>query len=291
MASISPLRSSVTSSLFDTSVSEPPKTCTVADPAGQKPAGYSGESSFTPADGSKPPVEFKPPTFGEQMQMRADNTKAAEAMQKAGVQPPEGDVTQRSAQLGTVPADKQPVVASRVRRMLDEKLSKLDDFHRAQLEPLKKAVGTPDFYKQAAKLDPAHADDWNKMADVQKQFAAAEPGYDAKTRAYSESMRLTLQAGAVMQFASDPNHTTDKFSNFIAGHVTAFRENGGWLTNNKIGAGNSASVLWHTPSSMYPNIGTLTGAAWSGNDDVSMRTSAEMVRRARTPFVTEPAAQ
>jgi peptidoglycan hydrolase-like protein with peptidoglycan-binding domain len=226
------------------------------------------------------------PTLNEQLAQGVADAKHTAAMNRAGVREPQGPAQTRQAELRTVPAGDQERVQGRVRRTLERKLSELSPYQRERLQPLVDSVGKPDFYNKLAMIDPSHASGWRQMAGVQAAFAGAESGYDPQTRAYSESMRLTLHTTAVLQLASDPQMGRDHYDDFIAAHVTAFRENGGWFTNLKIGMEGSFEVLRNTPWAMAANAGTLVGAV--DNDDPSARTGAEIVRRARADVIDNP---
>lgn len=143
------------------------------------------------------------------------------------------------------------------------------------------ALGTPGFYDLLAAIDVEAAGDWLEMGRVQRQFAAAERGFDAATRAYSESMRLTLHA-AVIAYLADPSLRGDAslFERFLELHVSAFRENGGWLDNLQIPRGGAFAVLDATrPTMALYAVDLLQGALAS--DPVAVR-AARWVRDART---------
>lgn len=193
----------------------------------------------------------------------------------AGLKVPQGDATERSAELRPVPANQAHAVLSDVRAMLRDKIAATGQ-NPGEYFSLIAAVGTPHFYRQLAGHDADKAAQWQRMADVQKQFAEAEAGYDDTTRSYSESMRLTLHATALLHVIT---HDDSLYSNFVANHVTAFRENGGWVTNNRIGTVNSVKVMQATPIDMYMQAGTL--AEGVGNEDSLTMMAAEIVRHAR----------
>jgi hypothetical protein len=112
-----------------------------------------------------------------------------------------------------------------------------------RLAPLIAAIGRTDFYLVAAKLDPTNADGWVRMSRAQNSFAHDERHESARTRAYSEAMRLTLHASLILHLA-DPASTKgrDLLDYFIALHNTAFRVNGGWFTNMKISIHGAATI-------------------------------------------------
>lgn len=141
-------------------------------------------------------------------------------------------------------------------------------------------IGAPYFYDQLATIDPTSKEDWSEMGRVQRCFAAAETDFDPRTRAYSESMRLTLHA-AVIEHMVDPsqNNGDDLFEAFLELHVTAFNENGAWIDNLHIGWLGALEVLAATPFEMACNAVDLLQGAFQ-RDDATVR-AAEMVRRAR----------
>lgn len=150
------------------------------------------------------------------------------------------------------------------------------------LKALEEHQGKPDFYDQLAKYDPAHADWWKQMSGVQNQFAAAEPGYDAATRAYSESMRETLHQSTINLF-NDPaalqqvnaNGSSGLYDWYIGMHRTAFDQNGAW---NGDFLGRGTQVMWNTPGAMYGNAGRLL---WGDSDEPHAKLAAEQVRERR----------
>jgi hypothetical protein len=123
---------------------------------------------------------------------------------------------------------------------------------RAEARRLIDGIGSPTFYDVVATIDPKDASGWREMGRVQRTFRAAEPRFDARTRAYSESMRLTLHAAVILHLV-DPTLQLDAsgrrrplFESFLELHVTAFRENGGWFGHMEIPWSGAASVVGHT---------------------------------------------
>ena len=186
-----------------------------------------------------------------------------------------------SAEFATVPAGQQAKVTQGVQRALEAQLlGKVPPERQAAVKDLLAHVGQPDFYETVAKYDPASAEKWNGMAKVQRQFAKAEPGYDPKTRAYSESMRLTLHAAVVQHFA-DPktNQGMPLFERFIKLHPTAFHQNGGWVDNLQIPLSGALKVAEATPKEMWLNTRGL--AEGSFLTDAPTLAAAQWVRAAR----------
>lgn len=217
------------------------------------------------------------PSSGELLR---EQLTATRRMMDAGTQVPKGPVETRGAEFRTVPAGRQDSVAVAVRRQLGEKLEAYSPAVARELAPLVRDVGTPHFYKSMARFDPANRAQWLEMVKVQRQFADAEPGYDARTRAYSESMRLTLHGTAVLHRGTSSGN---QYETFIRNHVTAFRENGGWFGNLQLGASGSGEVLANTPMRMGRELPTLLGASF--DEDPHTQVAAEMVRQARAPYV------
>ena len=186
-----------------------------------------------------------------------------------------------SAEFKTVPVGQQAKVTQGLQRALEAQLlGKVAPERQAAVKDLLAHVGQPDFYETVAKYDPASAEKWKGMAKVQRQFAKAEPGYDVKTRAYSESMRLTLHASVVQHFA-DPktNEGMPLFERFIKLHPTAFHQNGGWVDNLQIPLSGALKVAEATPAQMWLNTEGL--AEGSFITDAPTIRAAEMVRTAR----------
>jgi hypothetical protein len=186
-----------------------------------------------------------------------------------------------SAEFATVPPTKQAKVTQGVQRALQAQLAgTVDPERQAAVKDLLAHVGQPDFYETVAKYDPSSAAKWKSMAQVQRQFAKAEPGYDPKTRAYSESMRLTLHASVVQHFA-DPktNQGMPLFERFIKLHPTAFHQNGGWVDNLQIPLAGALQVAQATPAEMWLNTEGL--AEGSFITDAPTIRAAELVRAAR----------
>jgi hypothetical protein len=220
-------------------------------------------SSFTP---SKDPLRSQ--------------LEATRRVMDTGAQLPKGPADSRGAEFRTVPAQHQESVARVVRQGLQEKLEAYSPHVARELAPLVRDVGTPDFYRTMARFDRSNGPAWAEMAQVQRAFADAEPGYEPRTRAYSESMRLTLHGTAVLHRATSSGH---QYETFIRNHVTAFRENGGFFGNLRIGVKGSAEVLRNTPLEMSREALTFAGAAF--DEDPYTQVAAELVRQARAPYV------
>lgn len=184
-----------------------------------------------------------------------------------------------SAEFRAVPAARQERVTRALVRSLEAALD--GQVPRAR-QPLVKDmlahVGKPDFYDALAKHDPAHAQKWTEMARVQRDFAKVEPEYDAKTRAYSESMRLTLHASVLQHLAKD-GVTDSLYERFIELHPTAFHENGGWVDNLQIPLTGAMAVAKATPAEMWLNAKDLADGALL--TDAPTVKAAELVRAAR----------
>lgn len=181
----------------------------------------------------------------------------------------------------SVPANKQAQVTTALRRSLTSSLAgHVAPGKQAAVDDLIAHVGQPDFYDVLATKDPSHATEWKEMANVQRQFAAAEPKYDAKTRAYSESMRLTLHAAVIGHFA-DPtsNQGASLYDRFIALHPTAFHQNGGWVDNLQIPLSGAMAVAQATPIEMWGHAAGL--AQGSFLTDAPTVAAAQLVRDAR----------
>lgn len=126
---------------------------------------------------------------------------------------------------------------------------------------LRRAVGDDMFYSIVAELDRPNAAGWLEMVSVQADFAAGEPSYDRETRAYSESMRLTLHWSLVFLFESPQELNRARrssggiFGYFVRLHPTAFKANGA-CTLNPIGM---AEVMFNTRGSMVSprNVGWI----------------------------------
>jgi hypothetical protein len=164
---------------------------------------------------------------------------------------------------------------------------RLPAVRRAQVDALLVAVGSSRFYEVVAKVDPHHARAWNSMARVQQRFAAAEPKYDAPTRAYSESMRLTLQAALIEHFV-DPAPLDGKhlYRRFLELHPTAFHQNGGWVDNLQIPVKGALEVLRATPLRMALETPKLLHGAHT--EDAPTVRAAEWVRQARRAALAAP---
>ncbi|MDX2015396.1 MAG: hypothetical protein SFW67_34715 [Myxococcaceae bacterium] len=208
--------------------------------------------------------------------------EATRRLMDTGVQLPRGPADSRGAEFRTVPTHHQESVARVVRRELEAKLEAYSPHVARELAPLVRDVGSPSFYRTMGRFDRDHRGAWLEMAQVQRSFADAEPGYDGRTRAYSESMRLTLHATAVLHRATS---TGNQYETFIRNHVTAFRENGGSFGNLRIGLSGSAEVLRNTPLRMMQQAPTLAGAAF--DEDPFTQVAAELVRQARAPYAAD----
>lgn len=94
------------------------------------------------------------------------------------------------------------------------------------VEALKARIGSDDFYRHVALLDPRNASRWRKMVDVQARFKAAEAGYPSRAdRTYSESNRETLHR-VTIQLLKHRKPGQDVYKNFVELHPTLFKENG-----------------------------------------------------------------
>jgi hypothetical protein len=181
------------------------------------------------------------------------------------------------AVLNEVPAALQPLVASLAH-----------DACVAALQPLPPACqalhprfGAPDFYDALAQLNVVRASDWIEMARVQRQFHAAEVNFDVRTRAYSESMRLTLHGAVLWHLRAVTNPLADRhfFEQFLELHVTAFHENGAWLGNMHIAWCGALDVVGATRLSMLAHAKDLHDGQFT--HDRGAVCAAEWVRQAR----------
>lgn len=157
-----------------------------------------------------------------------------------------------------------------------------EEKRKKTLAKLKEHYGKSDFYDQLAEYDPQHADWWKQMSGVQQTYHDAEGGYDAATRAYSESMRETLHQSTIDLF-EDPaglakvnaNGDSGLYDWYIGMHRTAFDQNGAW---NSDFLGRGTSIARVTPGAMYGNAGRL----WNGDpNDPYAKAAAEEVRKRR----------
>lgn len=187
-----------------------------------------------------------------------------------------------SAEFRTVPAAKQSAVVDALRATLRSELEvpSLDVRKRAIAERLIAAAGTPEFYNEVAVINPRRANSWHRMARTQVTFNKAEASYDPLTRAYSESMRLTLHA-AVIQHVLDPSlrGRESLYERFLQLHPTAFHENGAWLDNMQIPIQGAIAVTKTMPTTLWivaPHI----GGGVLIRDEAAVR-AADWVRRAR----------
>lgn len=259
-------------------------------PAPTRTPGYSSESRFEDARATPVALDLQSLPGAAWVNRTIDGYNRVQDMRGTGVQPrsafPFFGPT-RQAELRTVPPERQADVNANVRGMLNEQLSRLRPEDQARLRPLVEAVGTPRFYERVAELDTGNAAAWRQMAGVQRGFAEGEATESPTTRAYSESMRLTLHATAVLQFAGATGRILprDEYTQFIRNHATAFHENGGSLTNLPIGVRGAIEVLRNTPLAMAQHLPSLAGATFSAVSDRDTRTAAEMVRRARAQVI------
>ncbi len=186
------------------------------------------------------------------------------------------------AEFATVPAARQAKVALEVQASLTAHLSGAEISLRRKdaVRELIAFIGQPDFYDRLGAFDKTHRAKWNEMTEIQREFAVEEPKYDPKTRAYSESMRLTLQASAVLHFAQPgTNKGSSLYARFLALHPTAFHQNGGWVDNLQIPVTGAIAVLEATPMAMWKNtLKLLKGAHIADAPTVD---AAQMVREAR----------
>ncbi len=198
----------------------------------------------------------------------------------AGAKAPK-KATAPSAEFTPVPAARQAKVTQGVQAALKTQLEgKVPKARQAAVRELLAHVGKPDFYETVAKYDPESAKKWNGMAKVQRQFAAVEPSYDPKTRAYSESMRLTLHASVVQHLANPAsNQGMPLFDRFIALHPTAFHQNGGWVDNLQIPLSGARAVAEATPAEMWLNAAGLFEGSFI--TDAPTVAAAQLVREAR----------
>ncbi len=179
-----------------------------------------------------------------------------------------------------IPPARQDKVLSSLRSTLTRSLADLAPGRRAGVAELIAHVGQPDFYNVLAKLDPQSASSWNEMARTQQKFGAAEPGYDDTTRAYSESMRLTLHASVIAHFANPRSNGKDTlFQRFIALHSTAFHQNGGWVDNLHIPLTGALSVVHAMPVAMWSHLACV--GLGSVQADALTVAAAQQVRDAR----------
>ncbi len=157
-----------------------------------------------------------------------------------------------------------------------------EERRKKTLAKLKEHYGKSDFYDQLAEYDPKHADWWKQMSGVQQTYGNAEAGYDAATRAYSESMRETLHQSTINLF-EDPaglakvngNGSSGLYDWYVGMHRTAFDQNGAW---NSDFWGRGTSIGWVTPKEMYGNASRL----YNGDpNDPYAKAAAEEVRKRR----------
>jgi hypothetical protein len=174
-----------------------------------------------------------------------------------------------------VPAARQDKVINSLRSTLTRSLSDIAPGRKAEVTELLTHLGQPDFYNVLAKLDPQSASSWNEMARTQQKFGAAEPGYDDTTRAYSESMRLTLHASVIAHFAQPES---------IALHSTAFHQNGGWVDNLHIPLTGALAVVHAMPVAMWAHLACV--GLGSTKADALTVAAAQQVRDARRSAVS-----
>ncbi|RKH57499.1 hypothetical protein [Corallococcus aberystwythensis] len=259
-------------------------------PAPARTPGYSSESRFEDARATPVALDLQSLPGAAWVNRSIESYNRVQDMRGTGVQPRSAFPffgPSRQAELRTVPPERQADVNAGVRGMLTEQLSRLRPEDQARLRPLVDAVGTSGFYERVAELDTGNAGAWRQMAGVQQSFAAGEANESPTTRAYSESMRLTLHATAVLQFAGATGRVLprNEHTQFIRNHATAFHENGGSFTNLPIGVSGAFKVLRNTPLSMAQHLPSLLGAAVDPMGDRDTRTAAEMVRRSRAQVI------
>jgi hypothetical protein len=159
-------------------------------------------------------------------------------------------------------------------------LSDLPASRRAAVDGLLPQVGTAGFYGALARLEPQEGAAWRSMAGVQRRFAAAEAGLDPTTRAWCDSMRLTLHAAAV-ECVANPRHREGQslYARFIELHPTAFHQNGGWFDNQRLSLAGALELAFATPLGILAEVPRLLlGAALT---DPAAIKGADWVRRAR----------
>jgi hypothetical protein len=181
------------------------------------------------------------------------------------------------AVLDEVPAPLQWLVVNLAR---DRCFSALEPIPPACLV-LHRPFGQPDFYDVLAQLNAARAADWSEMARVQRTFHEAEPSFDRATRAYSESMRLTLHVATLLHVRDIADIANDRhfFERFLELHVTAFFENGAWLGNMHIAWCGALDVVGATRLTMIAHAPELIDGAFTR--DAHAVTAAQWVREAR----------
>jgi hypothetical protein len=157
-----------------------------------------------------------------------------------------------------------------------------EERRKRTLERLREQYGKDKFYDQLAEYDPQHADWWRQMSGVQQQYHAAEAGYDAATRAYSESMRETLHQSTINLFENpaalsqvNANGSSGLYDWYVGMHRTAFDQNGAW-NSDFIARGTSIARV--TPMAMYTNAGRLVTG---DSNDPHAKAAAEQVRQRR----------
>lgn len=163
-------------------------------------------------------------------------------------------------------------------------LEEFEPRRRRFLSRLRRTVGRKDFYYILADWEPRNAAKWNRMVQVQAEFLAAEAEYSGATRAYSESMRLTLHSAVVTIF-SRPNKlkrlmVNDKFYRwFISMHATAFKANGACGMDSM----DMITVMINTPlDMMYPSNLVSLFRGMLGDADRNAQVAAERTRRMRS---------
>lgn len=157
-----------------------------------------------------------------------------------------------------------------------------EERRKKTLEKLKEQYGKDKFYDQLAEYDPQHAEWWKEMSGVQQTYHSAEAGYDAATRAYSESMRETLHQSTINLFENpgalsqvNANGSSGLYDWYVGMHQTAFAQNGAW-NYDFIGRGTSIAAV--TPWAMYSNAGRLVTG---DSNDPHAKAAAEQVRKRR----------
>lgn len=146
--------------------------------------------------------------------------------------------------------------------------------HAANVRELRQHIGQPDFYNRMARMDPRSAGQWNEMAEVQARFHRGEPGYDPRTRVYSESMRESLHRAAIGLYQQMPPGQV--YGHFVAIHPALFHANGALRTNG-------LAVLGNTDLRMVRNVpGLIDGGVMHMQDYQRLANqAAEQTRVAR----------
>jgi hypothetical protein len=176
-----------------------------------------------------------------------------------------------------VPADRQAewIDALRAEVAAGVDVHRLPAARRKVVETLLGELGTPGFYDRVALLEPGRSSGWTSTARVQRRLAAAESTFDAATRAFCESVRLTLHA-ALVDCVANPRSREGQslYARFIELHPTAFRQNGGWIGNLRIPLEGVLQLLGSAPlrllleaprlllGSTFVDPAAIRGAVW-----------------------------